>query len=93
MVERRNYQKYYEIKECAISALKQWYNIFELCQYRFTFEQITEIEEEIYPYYTRKPLSTKKLELLKNVFMFFIIVPQTSDLILYEEIIKPMVKK
>ncbi len=79
MVERRNHQRYYETEESALSALKQRSNIFQLCRHRLT------------P--ARKPLSAKRLELLKNVPLFSIMAPRTSDPILDEEIIKPMVEE
>ena len=47
---RRNYQKYYETEEWALSALKQRRNILQLCERRLTPEQITKIEGEIYPH-------------------------------------------
>ena len=93
MVERRNHQRYYETEEWALSALNQRRNIFQLCQHRLTPEQITKIEGEIYPHRARKPLSAKRLELLKNVPLFSIMTPQTSDPISDEEIIKPMVEE
>lgn len=93
MVERRNHQRYYETEEWALSALKQRRNMLQLCKHRLTPEQVTKIEGEIYPHRARKPLSAKRLELLKNVPSFFIRAPRTSDPIPDEEIIKPMIAK
>lgn len=92
-VEKRNHQRYYETEEWALSALKQRRNLLQLCEHRLTPKQVTRIEAEIYPHRPRKPLSAKRLELLKNVPSFSIMAPQTSDPIPDEEIIKPMIAK
>ena len=93
MIEQRNHQRYYEIEEWALSALKQQRNLLQLCEHRLTPEQVTRIEAEIYPHRARKPLSAKRLEILKNIPLFSIMAPRTSDPILDEEIIKPMIAK
>lgn len=93
MVEQRNHQRYYETEEWALSALKQRRNLLQLCEHRLTPEQVTRTEAEIYPHRARKPLSAKRLELLKNVPSFSIMAPQTSDPVPDEEIIKPMIAK
>ena len=93
MAKRYSHQRYYKTKEWALSALKQRRNIFQLCQHCLTPEQITKIDGEIYSHRARKPLSAKRLELLKNVPLFSIMALQTSDSISDEEIIKPMVEE
>ena len=93
MAEKRNHQRYYETEEWALSVLKQQQNLLQLCEHRLTPKQVTRIEAEIYPHRAQKPLSAKRLELLKNVPSFSIMAPQISDPIPDEEIIKPMIAK